>query len=169
MYNDNLNTTNNSNKIFSLYQIERLLIGIILMCFICTGLFLPKTAIQKNGALQAAPLRAAPPQNLLTVASTSVATMVPKETVIVEELEETPPEQPKESARPNTNTGNNTSSSSASVSNTSTPERVWVPPVYETIHHEAVYQTIQVVICNYCGATFGTTGEFQVHKDAHGG
>lgn len=48
-------------------------------------------------------------------------------------------------------------------------EPVWVPPVYTTVHHEAVYETIQVVCCNYCGATFNSVGEFQVHKDANGG
>ena len=49
------------------------------------------------------------------------------------------------------------------------PEKVWVPPVYKTVHHDAVYQTVKTVICNYCGAEFSSTGEFQVHKDANGG
>lgn len=49
------------------------------------------------------------------------------------------------------------------------PEKVWVPPVYEIIHHEAIYETIRVVICNYCSEEFSTVGEFQVHKNAHGG
>lgn len=79
------------------------------------------------------------------------------------------------------NSGNNASGSTApSGGNTAPaapatpaappePEKVWVPPVYTTVHHEAVYETIQVVCCNYCGATFGSVGEFQVHKDANGG
>lgn len=49
------------------------------------------------------------------------------------------------------------------------PQKVWVPPVYQTIHHDAVYNTVKVVVCNYCGAEFGSAGEFQVHKDANGG
>ena len=61
------------------------------------------------------------------------------------------------------------SASSGSTESTAPPEKVWVPPVYETVHHEAVYETVRVVICNYCGATFGSTGEFQVHKDENGG
>ena len=44
-----------------------------------------------------------------------------------------------------------------------------MPPVYQTIHHDAVYNTVKVVVCNYCGAEFGSAGEFQVHKDANGG
>lgn len=49
------------------------------------------------------------------------------------------------------------------------PEKVWVPPVYKTVHHEAVYETKKVYICNYCSATFNSAGEFQVHKDENGG
>ena len=49
------------------------------------------------------------------------------------------------------------------------PEKIWVPPVYETVHHEAIYETVRIVICNYCSEEFGSIGEFQVHKDANGG
>ena len=49
------------------------------------------------------------------------------------------------------------------------PEKIWVPPVYETVHHEAVYETVRVIICNYCSEEFSSVGEFQVHKDEHGG
>lgn len=62
-----------------------------------------------------------------------------------------------------------TPSSSGSAGDTSVPEKVWVPPVYETIHHEAIYETVRVVVCNYCSETFNNVGEFQVHKDANGG
>lgn len=48
-------------------------------------------------------------------------------------------------------------------------EKVWVPPVYETVHHEAVYDVVRIVVCNYCSEEFKSVGEFQVHKDAHGG
>ena len=48
-------------------------------------------------------------------------------------------------------------------------EKVWVPPVYETIHHEAVYEKVRVYVCTYCQAEFASAGEFQVHKDANGG
>lgn len=49
------------------------------------------------------------------------------------------------------------------------PEKEWVPPVYEIVHHEAVYETVRLVVCNYCSEQFNTVGEFQVHKDANGG
>lgn len=65
----------------------------------------------------------------------------------------------------------NTSSESAPSKNPAPaePEKVWIPPVYTTVHHEAIYKTVQMVCCNYCGATFGSVGEFQVHKDENGG
>mgnify|MGYP003377965611 CR=1 FL=1 len=73
--------------------------------------------------------------------------------------------------------GSGSSSSSGSGSSgSSTPsqepddsEKVWVPPVYETIHHEAVYETRRVYVCNFCSAEFNSVGEFQVHKDENGG
>lgn len=73
------------------------------------------------------------------------------------------------------NTANNGSSSSSNNSGSTPatpapqPEKVWVPPVYKTVHHDAVYNTVTVVVCNYCGAEFGSAGEFQAHKDANGG
>lgn len=79
--------------------------------------------------------------------------------------------------KPSGNASGGSSSGSGSSGNTSSggstsqapAEKVWVPPVYETVHHEAVYQTVKVVVCNYCGAEFSSAGEFQVHKDANGG
>lgn len=49
------------------------------------------------------------------------------------------------------------------------PEKVWVPPVYEIVHHDAVYKTVRIVVCNYCSENFDSVGAFQVHKDANGG
>lgn len=66
-------------------------------------------------------------------------------------------------------TSSSTPPSQSSSGSSSAPAKVWVPPVYKTVHHDAVYQTVKVVICNYCGAEFSSTGEFQVHKDANGG
>lgn len=72
-------------------------------------------------------------------------------------------------------TGSSTSSDSPSTPPSSSSEsqgnddKVWVPPVYETIHHEAVYETQRVYVCNYCSAEFSSAGEFQVHKNANGG
>ena len=45
----------------------------------------------------------------------------------------------------------------------------WVPPVYETIHHDAIYETKRVAICNYCSEVFDSVGDFQVHKNENGG
>lgn len=46
-------------------------------------------------------------------------------------------------------------------------EKIWVPPVYKTVYHDAIYQTVKVVVCNYCNAEFSSAGEFQVHRDAN--
>lgn len=57
----------------------------------------------------------------------------------------------------------------ASADSSTSPEKIWVPPVYKIVHHEAVYETRKVYICNYCSAEFNSAGEFQVHKDENGG
>ena len=81
------------------------------------------------------------------------------------------------------NTGSNGSSTSpSSPSKPSTPskpsdnpgssgssDKTWVPPVYKTVHHEAVYEKVKVYICNKCKEEFPSAGDFQVHKDLHGG
>lgn len=83
-------------------------------------------------------------------------------------------ESEKKASEDNTAANNGSSSSSNNSGSTPAapapqPEKVWVPPVYKTVHHDAVYNTVTVVVCNYCGAEFGSAGEFQVHKDANGG
>lgn len=83
-------------------------------------------------------------------------------------------ESEKKASEDNTAANNGFSSSSNNSGSTPAapapqPEKVWVPPVYKTVHHDAVYNTVTVVVCNYCGAEFGSAGEFQVHKDANGG
>lgn len=83
-------------------------------------------------------------------------------------------ESEKKASEDNTAANNGSSSSSNNSGSTPAapapqPEKVWVPPVYKTVHHDAVYNTVTVVVCNYCGAEFGSAGEFQAHKDANGG
>lgn len=64
-----------------------------------------------------------------------------------------------ENSASDTASSNNNAGSSGSSENTPAPapppQKVWVPPVYQTIHHDAVYNTVKVVVCNYCGAEFG--------------
>lgn len=81
------------------------------------------------------------------------------------------------------NTGSNGSSTSpSSPSKPSTPskpsdnpsssgssDKTWVPPVYKTVHHEAVCEKVKVYICNKCKEEFPSAGDFQVHKNLHGG
>lgn len=75
------------------------------------------------------------------------------------------------------NTGSNGSSTSPSSpskpadnpSSSGSSDKTWVPPVYKTVHHEAVYEKVKVYICNKCKEEFPSAGDFQVHKDLHGG
>ena len=64
--------------------------------------------------------------------------------------------------------GGNSSGGSSSSSGSSS-DKVWVPPVYKTVHHEAVYETRKVWVCNYCKEEFSSLDGFQVHKEANGG
>lgn len=61
------------------------------------------------------------------------------------------------------------SSSNHQNSSNGSSNKTWVPPVYKTVHHEAVYETVRVVVCNFCGAEFSSASEFLAHKNAHGG
>lgn len=82
------------------------------------------------------------------------------------------PATPSQSQSSNTNTGSSSASSGSSApapAAPAAPEKKWIPPVYKTVHHDAVYQTEKIVVCNYCGAEFASTGEFQAHKEANGG
>ena len=75
------------------------------------------------------------------------------------------------------NTGSNGSGTSPSSpskpadnpSSSGSSDKTWVPPVYKTVHHEAVYEKVKVYICNKCKEEFPSAGDFQVHKDLHGG
>lgn len=164
-----------------------------------TGLVLAekeKTKTNRNSALEGATFEAA--ETLKTVELAKSEEVVetpedPEETEVTEESgEETDVREPSKDnsaasqKKPITNNSGSAptqspsidSSASAGTSSTAPPAstqtppeppKVWVPPVYTTVHHDAVYETRRVVVCNYCGATFGSAGEFQVHKDANGG
>lgn len=73
------------------------------------------------------------------------------------------------SSSPNRPSPTPTTTSPISSDSSDTSGKIWVQPVYETVHHEAVYGTKRVYICNYCSAVFNSAGEFQVHKDENGG
>ena len=79
------------------------------------------------------------------------------------------PATPAQSQSSNANTESSSASSGSSSPTPAAPEKKWIPPVYKTVHHDAVYQTEKIVVCNYCGAEFASTGEFQAHKEANGG
>ena len=89
------------------------------------------------------------------------------------ETEVEKPSKKPESEKPSSNSSSQEKPSTPEKEPEEEPEKeqekIWVPPVYEIVHHEAVYETVRVVVCNYCSEEFGSVGEFQVHKDANGG
>ncbi len=105
-----------------------------------------------------------PADNNSTDSSANTAQSAP----VQEKAQSATPATPAQNQTPaasSSNSGGSTSTPSAPAE----PEKKWVPPVYKTVHHEAVYQTQQIVVCNYCGAEFSSTSEFQAHKEANGG
>lgn len=168
----------------NLYRKEQLIILLLLLCFVVSGFTLPKMRTEVSAESSYID-ETSPDESLEMVTEETQENASDTEIFPEEALENSPDEatasEDSSSASITTKPSGNTSGSSTGNSSSSAnkqpvqdspakePEKVWVPPVYQTIHHEAVYQTVRIVVCNYCGATFSTVGEFQVHKDANGG
>lgn len=79
--------------------------------------------------------------------------------------------------QPSENTSDTDTETSTNNSEPDSTEKVWVPPVYKTIHHEAVYETRQVYICSgfinenadVCNQVFSSLEEWGTHKSINGG
>lgn len=177
---------------------ERMIIITALLCFAISGIALPQIKAKEGTLLDASAIQQEQDTEAADNSGSLPDDKADKKTDTKEQKEEDKEEQEeskdekeekassddkkekdkketdKKSADDNTS-GNNSSSSSNNNSGSSPstpakqPEKVWVPPVYKTVHHDAVYNTVTVVVCNYCGAEFGSAGEFQAHKDANGG
>ena len=169
------------------HQKEKIVIAITLICFLISGFSLPSI----RAAYGIEPVEdTITQQDSDSKDANTVQTKKTKKTEKKKEDKEEVAEAQKDSdndgknekssekkgsenSASDTASSNNNAGSSGSSENTPAPapppQKVWVPPVYQTIHHDAVYNTVKVVVCNYCGAEFGSAGEFQVHKDANGG
>lgn len=169
------------------HQKEKIVIAITLICFLISGFSLPSI----RAAYGIEPVEdTITQQDSDSKDANTVQTKKTKKTEKKKEDKEEVAEAQKDSDNDGKNekssekkgsensvsdtaSSNNNAGSSGSSENTPAPapppQKVWVPPVYQTIHHDAVYNTVKVVVCNYCGAEFGSAGEFQVHKDANGG
>ena len=169
------------------HQKEKIVIAITLICFLISGFSLPSI----RAAYGIEPVEdTITQQDSDSKDANTVQTKKTKKTEKKKEDKEEVAEAQKDSdndgknekssekkdsenSASDTASSNNNAGSSGSSGNTPAPapppQKVWVPPVYQTIHHDAVYNTVKVVVCNYCGAEFGSAGEFQVHKDANGG
>lgn len=181
----------------TLYKKECKIICAVLFCFALSGICLPtvkeqlltKDSVENQIAVSTLPEDQIDTAKIRKFISSNDASESKENVADDDATKETTEET--ESTVPATDSSNNTSTNTApqkpvsnnnenTTSGTTSPppatseppsetEKVWVPPVYTTVHHPAVYETIQMVCCNYCGATFGSVGEFQVHKDANGG
>ncbi len=176
-----------------LYRLEQITIGITLICFLCFGII--QSSFSFTSEVSTTPSAESPTSDRELAnndSDTNDTPMVPEdslasadnEEVIIDESEtidnseninetSVPNEKPNipsqtESSSQN-KTPSQTESPNASASTPVEPEKVWVPPVYETIHHDAVYETVSIVICNYCAEEFESTSDFQIHKAANGG
>lgn len=177
---------------------ERMVIITALLCFAISGIALPQIKAQEGTLLDTSTVQQEQDTETTDPSSSLKEKKAEKKKETEEQKEEEKAEEKTEEAKEEketsddkkeaekkeaekkaseddaaANNGSSSSSNNTSGSSPSTPakqpEKVWVPPVYKTVHHEAVYNTVTVVVCNYCGAEFGSAGEFQAHKDANGG
>lgn len=171
----------------NLYKEEQRVIMIVLLCFLLSGAGLPLAkehfvssgisqppgspfmpADENNGDIVADPK--GPTDDKINTDQKDTEDNKDSDTPSDETKQTPSTNQDKRDRKDNrvSDSSKNQSQSNPSASSNK-DDRKWVPPVYKTVHHEAVYETKKVVICNYCSAAFNSTGEFQVHKDAHGG
>lgn len=146
----------------NLYKKEQLLICLLLLCFVLCSFILPsyREPLPTDNVVEL-PEETIPERDSAENDSSVVESDDSDQTTDVPQMPETQKTLPETLTGDSTNTGD---SSTPTMS-----EKTWVPPVYETIHHEAVYDTVRMVVCNYCSESFRTVGEFQIHKDANGG
>ena len=170
-------------KQLNLYQKEQLIIFLLLLCFVLSGFIASEikndissipTYITEDSAKETLETDSEEiHESADDLETNSEETTENTSTIITDEKDISSNSQTTKPS--NNSSGSSTGSSAPSTSTqpeqkpSKEEEKVWVPPVYQTIHHDAVYQTVRIVVCNYCGAAFDTVGEFQVHKDANGG
>lgn len=136
-----IKNTSNTTKL-NLYRKEQIAIGILLLCFAVLGFLLP--SLDNTDRSQDESQEVIIGENISVPSDTTVDTTDDASTITAK------PKSSKAKPKP-------------------VPGKTWVPPVYEIVHHEAVYETRRVIVCNYCSAEFASVGAFQVHKDANGG
>ena len=186
------------NKI-TLYVKEQLVIGTMVLCFVLSGICLPFIKERISSKPSGSTTESSQPSNATEEkkdkdsetnnSDSSQNTTVPDESNVPNTVtpsdstntendnssNKTPSESPgnttEPSVPPTTDGGN------GSGSTTKTPGKEWVPPVYETIHHEAVYETKTFYYCTgtvdesgvVCNERFETLESWATHKSIHGG
>lgn len=160
---NNLTRIKNSIASFDLYKKEMCAIGILLIGFIACGLALPSVKEQ----LDASELKPDLPFEVTIDKNTK--TTEDEQSYKNDDSTQYDENVPSSKSGPSASDQGNSNPNNESPGLSSPSGKTWVPPVYKTVHHDAVYETRRVVICNYCEATFDTTGAFLVHKEANGG
>jgi len=139
-----------------LYKKEQRFICVLLLCFVVSGISLPLVKEQIKPDI---------PDDSIDIPEIIVDETPDEDSDEEDEVSSTPttPSTPstKPSQKPPASSGNTDSNAG----------KTWVPPVYKTVHHEAVYETKTVEMCitEGCGKYFDTPAEFQAHKAAEGG
>ena len=176
----------NATRKLNLYQKEQCILCILVLCFILSIFILPEpkqqTTVSQSVTQSEEKTEPTIPEDTSTSmpefeSETPTNTSQENKQSLPENEDHAPENQVSESTSENFSKNSDSSSDSTPEIITTAPpeviqkepEKVWVPPVYETIHHDAVYETVRLYICNYCSEEFKSVGEFQVHKDAHGG
>ena len=171
---------------FNLYKKEQLVLTIILLCFVLSGIGLPKLKdylhpveipVEDSHEIEEPNIDTNIDTEVEVDEDINAESELDEPEVIDDVVEDTdievsnqkPSTTTKPSNEPIKESPKNPEQNSSVAEVPKEPEKVWVPPVYETVHHEAVYETVRIVICNYCSEEFGSVGEFQVHKEEHGG
>lgn len=164
---------------FTLYKKEQLVLSITLLCFVLSGIALPMV---KNHLLL-------PNSEIET--SSDISSEKSKEKTDKKKKTDSSDESPTDSTTPtvpenpeattdNSDNTNNSQTSSDKKEDSATsenPQKEWVPPVYQTIHHPAVTETHQFYYCSgaidesgvICNIKFNSLEEWAAHKKTNGG
>ena len=182
-----------------LYKIEQFVILASLLCFACLGIVMPPrgelslsdSSQPKQESVQSDNLPSkVSPEQPKTIPDPSVSEAPSTDETVPSgdstQSGNTAPENSSENTPSNTSPTpdgstqpetQNPSETPESPSNSETQEKEWVPPVYEIIHHEAVYETRTVYICSgtinedadVCNEVFESLEKWSSHKSIHGG
>ena len=180
-----------------LYIKEKFIICFMIFCFASSGITLPILKERLTNTVPV-PQEQSPAEDIQDETTTDdiQETTQKEETdtepvtpnVSQENIVQEPTVKPNPSETPDPSTDNggtpNSPDTNTSVENTppatdqpETNDKIWVPPVYEIIHHEAITEIRTVYYCSgtinesadICNQVFDSMEAWNTHKSIHGG